>query len=57
MEKIKRYVNQRFIDVDLPTSKALDVIDQFPDKADPEGSYTGKPMDLGSKPVQDADDL
>lgn len=24
---------------------------------DPNGSYTGKPIDKGEKPIQDADDL
>ena len=25
--------------------------------ADPNGSYTGRPLDPGEKPIQDADDL
>ena len=28
-----------------------------PSPTDPNGSYTGKPMDEEEKPVQDADDL
>ncbi len=28
-----------------------------PDPQDPLGSYTGRPMEPGEKPVQDADDL
>jgi hypothetical protein len=28
-----------------------------PSKDDPNGSYTGKPLKPGEKPVQDADDL
>ncbi len=25
--------------------------------SDPDGSYTGKPIDVGEKPIQDVDDL
>ena len=28
-----------------------------PSKNDPNGSYTGKPLDRHEKPIQDADDL
>lgn len=28
-----------------------------PSHADPDGSYTGKPLDTHASPVQDADDL
>lgn len=28
-----------------------------PSRTDPNGSYTGKPMEVGEIPVQDADDL
>lgn len=28
-----------------------------PSRTDPNGSYTGKPMEMGEVPVQDADDL
>lgn len=28
-----------------------------PSKDDPNGSYTGKPLDPNEKPVQDSDDL
>lgn len=28
-----------------------------PSPTDPQGSYTGRPMQMGEKPVQDADDL
>ena len=33
------------------------IINVPPSKTDPNGSYTGKPRDKFSKPVQDADDL
>lgn len=28
-----------------------------PSKSDPTGSWTGKPMDINERPIQDADDL
>lgn len=34
-----------------------DIVQQMPSKADPNGSYTGQPLDPNEKPVQDADDL
>lgn len=33
------------------------IINQPPSDTDPNGSYTGKPVDQYEKPVQDADDL
>ena len=33
------------------------LVNQRPSKTDPDGSYTGKPMDPDAIPVQDADDL
>ncbi len=36
---------------------AKKVTDIPPSPTDPQGSYTGKPMEMGEKPVQDADDL
>ncbi|MBQ3008270.1 MAG: hypothetical protein IJD80_01665 [Oscillospiraceae bacterium] len=33
------------------------IINQKSSKADPDGSYTGKPFDKTEEPVQDADDL
>ncbi len=33
------------------------IINQGPSKNDPNGSYTGKPLDPNEVPVQDADDL
>lgn len=33
------------------------VINTPPSRTDPFGSYTGKPVDYGAVPVQDADDL
>lgn len=43
------------------TNKAQSVVRAYLSKdlakADPNGSYTGKPLDKFEKPVQDADDL
>ncbi|MDL2289196.1 hypothetical protein LJB83_00340 [Clostridia bacterium OttesenSCG-928-F22] len=41
------------------TNKVQEVIDEFssPSPTDPHGSYTGTPVDYGSVPTQDADDL
>ena len=36
---------------------AKEIANQPPSPTDPNGSYTGKPVDRGEKPVQDADDL
>lgn len=33
------------------------IINQEPSDTDPNGSYTGKPLDQNEVPVQDADDL
>ncbi|MEG0691879.1 MAG: hypothetical protein RR444_02230 [Oscillospiraceae bacterium] len=33
------------------------IVNQPPSKSDPNGSYTGKPLNEYEKPVQDADDL
>ncbi len=33
------------------------MINPKPSKEDPDGSYTGVPVEYGEKPVQDADDL
>lgn len=33
------------------------MINQPPQKNDPLGSYTGKPLDINEVPTQDADDL
>ena len=33
------------------------IVSTPPSRFDPDGSYTGKPMDTHEKPVQDADDL
>ena len=40
-----------------PTEKALEVIELVSRKSDPNGSYTGTPLDKDQTPVQDADDL
>ncbi len=40
-----------------PTEKALGTISNFSPDTDPQGSYTGKPLNPKEKPVQDADDL
>ena len=42
--------------VPAPTQKALKLL-KTKSKTDVLGSYTGKPMDKGDKPTQDADDL
>lgn len=43
------------------SKKVSSVVDAFVDedsfKIDPNGSYTGRPLDKYEKPVQDADDL
>jgi hypothetical protein len=36
---------------------AKEIADQPPSSTDPNGSYTGKPVDKLEQPVQDADDL
>lgn len=40
-----------------PMEKALGLTDLSAFQTDPQGSYTGQPLDPGEKPVQDADDL
>ena len=40
-----------------PMAKAMALTDLSSDKTDPNGSYTGKPVDKHEQPVQDADDL
>ena len=40
-----------------PMAKAMDLTDLSHCKTDPQGSYTGQPLDSREKPVQDADDL
>jgi hypothetical protein len=39
-----------------PTQKALDVV-RMKSSTDINGSYTGRPLNKGERPVQDADDL
>lgn len=43
------------------TPKVKSVVEAFTDensyKTDPNGSWTGRPADVGEKPIQDADDL
>ena len=56
MEKVKvKKVNQDNRYLSQAQMKAESVI-MPPDKNDPNGSYTGKPIN-GGVPVQDADDL
>lgn len=43
-------------DIKHPTQAALNIIHSEPSETDPQGMYTGVPVD-GSEPVQDADDL
>lgn len=33
------------------------IINQPPSKSDPQGMYTGKPLNTNERPEQDADDL
>ncbi len=40
-----------------PTEKALNTISNYSPDTDPQGSYTGKPLDKSDVPVQDVDDL
>ena len=39
------------------TVKANEIFKVKPSKNDPNGSYTGVPIEKGETPVQDADDL
>ncbi|MCI8361167.1 MAG: hypothetical protein HFE86_07520 [Clostridiales bacterium] len=38
-------------------SPVEEIIRIAPSQTDPQGSYTGKPLDPGEVPVQDSDDL
>ncbi len=38
-------------------SKVKEITDQMKSDSDPNGSYTGQPLDKSERPVQDADDL
>lgn len=40
-----------------PMEQARAMTDFSSDQTDPQGSYTGRPVDPLEKPVQDADDL
>jgi hypothetical protein len=40
-----------------PTSEVAGMTDLASDKTDPQGSYTGCPVDPLEEPVQDVDDL
>ena len=40
-----------------PMEKAMELTDLAHRKTDPQGSYTGQPIDPWEKPVQDAHDL
>ncbi len=40
-----------------PMEKAMELADFSAVKTDPQGSYTGRPLDPYEVPVQDADDL
>ena len=42
---------------DKPMEKARDMSKFTSEKTDPQGSWTGCPVDPGEVPVQDADDL
>lgn len=39
------------------SKKVKNLIDQAPSDTDPQGSYTGRPINEEEIPVQDADDL
>ncbi|MEG0571321.1 MAG: hypothetical protein RR497_06725 [Oscillospiraceae bacterium] len=39
------------------SAKVTQIVNQAPSKTDPNGSYTGIPLDKNEQPVQDADDL
>ena len=40
-----------------PMKRAMALTDLSHRRTDPQGSYTGQPLDREEKPVQDADDL
>ncbi len=40
-----------------PKDPVKKIVAQGPSSTDPQGSYTGKPMDEDDIPVQDVDDL
>lgn len=40
-----------------PTRRAMELTNLRDTRCDPQGSYTGQPMNPREKPVQDADDL
>lgn len=48
---------KRFIPPSDPMVKAMALTDCKSSKTDPQGSWTGVPVDPYEKPVQDADDL
>lgn len=48
---------KRFIPPSDPMMKAMALTDCKSSKTDPQGSWTGVPVDPYEKPVQDADDL
>jgi len=41
----------------LPGAAVRAVVEQMASETDPLGSYTGRPLEEGEVPVQDADDL
>lgn len=56
----KRKDQERLISENLVArvSKAAEkVIAVPPSRSDPQGSYTGRPVETGEIPIQDADDL
>ena len=40
-----------------PMKKAMELMNLSHRSTDPQGSYTGQPLDRGERPVQDVDDL
>lgn len=43
--------------VDTGSALVDSIVNQPPSECDPQGSYTGIPLDDSERPVQDADDL
>lgn len=55
MEALTREQLRAAARIENPDVRAI--VLQPPSEADPNGSYTGKPVDGDATPVQDADDL
>lgn len=55
MKKSKKVQTNSAACLEDPTVRAI--VMQLPSATDPNGSYTGKPLNENEIPVQDADDL